>query len=53
MILSGNSVSHIPEIEPDEWDKKLIADSKENNDETMSLDDFVEELGFNPAELQV
>ena len=53
VTLFGNLVNHIPEVEPDEWDKRMIADSKDDNDEVMSLDDFAEELGFNPNELQV
>lgn len=41
----------IEEIEPDEWDKSMIADSRKDNEETMPLDDFVKELGFEPNEL--
>lgn len=47
------SVRTIPEEEPDEWDKALIADSKIDNDESMSLDDFVKELGFKPNDLRI
>ena len=43
----------IPEEEPHEWDKALIADSKVDNDESMPLDDFVKELGLNPDDLRV
>ncbi|MDE5770755.1 MAG: hypothetical protein K2I06_03845 [Ruminococcus sp.] len=53
VTLFGNLVNYIPEVEPDEWDKKMIADSKDDNDEAMSLDDFAKELGFNPNELQL
>lgn len=42
----------IPEEEPDEWDKAMIADSKVDNDESMPLDDFVKELGLNPDDLR-
>lgn len=51
VTLFGNA--RIPEIEPDEWDKKMIADSKDDNDESMSLDDFVKEMGFEPNDLRV
>ncbi len=37
---------------PDEWDKKMIADSKRDNSEGMPFNDFVKELGFNPNELR-
>lgn len=53
VILFGNPIKHIPEIEPDEWDKEMIADSKVDNDESMSLDAFVKEMGFNPDDLRV
>jgi len=43
----------IPEEEPDEWDKAMIADSKVDNDESMPLDDFVKELGLNPDDLRI
>ena len=38
----------IPEEEPDAWDREMIADSKEENTESMKLDDFVKELGLQP-----
>lgn len=43
----------IPEVEPDEWDKAMIADSKIDNDESKPLDEFIKELGFNPDDLRV
>ncbi|MGN0181172.1 MAG: hypothetical protein ACI4DP_01980 [Candidatus Ornithomonoglobus sp.] len=38
---------------PDELDKKMIADSRVDNDESMALDDFAKELGFEPNDLRV
>ena len=43
----------IPEEEPDAWDREMIADSKEENTESMKLDDFVKELGLHPDDLRV
>jgi hypothetical protein len=53
VTLFGNSVNRIPEEEPDEWDRQMIADSREENEESMSLDAFVKEMGFNPDDLRV
>lgn len=53
VTLFGKSVNHIPEVEPDEWDKEMITDSKDNNEESMLLDEFVKELGFNPDDLRI
>lgn len=53
VILFGKNFGFIPEEVPDEWDRDMIADSREDNDESMSLDDFVKELGFNPNDLRV
>ena len=33
------SVPVIPEGEPDAWDREMIADSKEENTESMKLED--------------
>ena len=33
VTLFGKSVNHIPEVEPDEWDKEMITDSKDDNEE--------------------
>lgn len=52
VTLFGGMMS-IPEEEPDEWDKAMIADSKIDNDESMQLDDFVKELGFEPNDLRI
>ena len=43
----------IPEEEPDAWDREMIADSKEENTESMKLDDFVKEVGLQPDDLRV
>lgn len=53
VTLFGNPVNRIPEVEPDEWDKAMIADSKIDNDEAVSFDEFVKELGFEPNDLRV
>lgn len=47
------SVPVIPEEEPDAWDREMIVDSKEENTESMKLDDFVKELGLQPDDLRV
>lgn len=43
----------IPERMPDEWDKAMLADSRKDNAEKMSLDEFTKELGFNPDDLRI
>lgn len=53
VTLFGNSVSRIHEAEPDEWDKEMIADSKEDNEESMPIDEFAKELGFEPNDLRI
>ncbi len=45
--------TEIPEEEPDEWDQALIKDSQTDNAESMSMDDFVKELGFTPDDLRI
>jgi hypothetical protein len=52
-FIRGLYAVSIPEAEPDEWDKAIIADSKVDNDESVPLDDFVRELGFDPDDLRV
>lgn len=42
----------IPEEAPDKWDREMIANSKDDNSESIPFDDFVKELGFNPDELR-
>lgn len=49
-LFSGN-VALIPETEPDEWDIQMIEDSMTDNEESVPLDSFVEELGFCPNDL--
>ena len=41
-------LSTIKEVEPDEFDKELIADSMIDNDEEMDFDDFVRSLELDP-----
>lgn len=53
VTLFGKGFNVIPEAEPDELDKALINDSREDNEESMSLDNFVKELGFNPDDLRI
>lgn len=50
IMLFGNRMS-IPEEKPDKLDMALIADSMTDNDETMSLDEFVKTLGIDKNEL--
>lgn len=49
-LFSGESF--ILEETPDKWDREMIADSREDNSESMPFNDFVKELGFNPDELR-
>lgn len=53
VTLFGNHFHNIPEEEPDEWDKAMIKNSKNDNEESMLLDEFVKELGFNPNDLRI
>lgn len=53
VTLFENHFNDIPEEEPDEWDKVMIKNSKDNNEESMPLDEFVKELGFNPNDLRI
>ncbi|MGN1087302.1 MAG: hypothetical protein ACI4Q5_09720 [Porcipelethomonas sp.] len=53
VTLFENKIQSIPEEEPDELDKAMIEDSKENNKESMPLDEFAKELGFNPKDLRI
>lgn len=50
-IMLFGSHTNIPEEEPDELDMALIADSMIDNDETMSLDEFVKTLEIDKNEL--
>ncbi len=53
VILFGRNFNIIPEEIPDDWDKEMIANSCEDNEESVPFDDFVKELGFNPNDLRV
>ncbi len=53
VTLFGKSFNIIPEEIPDEWDKEMIANSREDNEESMSLNEFAKELGLNPNDLRV
>lgn len=53
VTLFGKSAGQIHEEEPDEWDKAMIANSKDDNEESMPLDEFVKELRFEPDDLQI
>lgn len=48
VILSGMSgAKNIEEIEPDEWDKKMIKRAETDNDgETVSIEDLAAKLGI-------
>ena len=43
---------YIEEIEPDEWDMKMLRESETDSGESVPLDDFVREMGFDPDELR-
>ena len=43
ITLFSGSVMPVPEIEPDEWDMKMIEDSMTDNEESVPLDSFVKE----------
>lgn len=53
VTLFENKFQSIPEEEPDEIDKAMIEDSKKDNEESMPLDEFAKELGFNPNDLRI
>lgn len=50
IMLFGSRMS-IPEEKPDKIDMALIVDSMTDNDETISLDEFVKTLGIDKNEL--
>ena len=52
ITLFENQFQSIPE-EADEWDKDMIKSSQEDNEESIPLDEFVKELGFNPNDLRI
>lgn len=46
-ILEGAIIPDIEEVEPDEWDLKMIEEAnKENDGEEISLEDTKKELGL-------
>lgn len=52
-ILEGAAIPETNEIEPDEWDLKMIMEAKKENDgTTISLDELLEKEGLSYADLQ-
>ncbi|WP_044973296.1 hypothetical protein [Ruminococcus sp. HUN007] len=51
IALFGLNINSIEEVEPDDFDSELIADSEIDNDDVMDLDDYVRSLGMNPNDL--
>ena len=51
-IIEGIKGISISDEDPDEFDMYLIKESNEDSDDSMPLDKFAEELGFNIDELQ-
>ena len=51
IALFGLNINSIEEVEPDDFDRELIADSEIDNDDVMDLDDYVRSLGMNPNDL--
>lgn len=46
-ILEGAAIPDIEEVEPDEWDLKMIAEAKRENDgEEVTLEELKKELGL-------
>ena len=43
---------YIKEVEPDEWDLKMLKECENDDDEPVLLDDVVREQGFDPDELR-
>lgn len=52
IVLFGSNPLGFPSVVPDEIDRALLADSREDNNDSLSLDDFAKELGFDPNDLQ-
>ncbi len=51
--IQGLKVHIIDEIEPDEWDLKMLAEAKKENDgETVSFDALLEKEGLTYADIQ-
>ncbi|NYB72978.1 hypothetical protein HZF24_02350 [Sedimentibacter hydroxybenzoicus DSM 7310] len=51
-IIEGIKGLSIPSGEPDELDMFLIKESQTNNEDTMTIEDLIEELGIDANELQ-
>lgn len=51
IALFGLNINSIEEVEPDDFDRELIADSEIDNDDVVDLDDYVRSLGMNPNDL--
>ena len=51
IALFGLNINSVEEVEPDDFDRELIADSEIDNDDVVDLDDYVRSLGMNPNDL--
>lgn len=52
-ILEGATIPEIEEIEPDEWDLKMIEEAKQENDgTTITFDELLKKEGLTYADLQ-
>ena len=51
-IIEGIKGLSIPNEEPDELDMFLIKESQADNEDTMTMEDLIEELGIDANELQ-
>lgn len=52
-ILEGAAIPEIEEVEPDEWDLKMIEEAKKENDgKTITLDELLKKEGLTYADLQ-
>ncbi|MCM1536070.1 MAG: hypothetical protein NC126_09155 [Clostridium sp.] len=51
-LILGIEKADIEEVEPDEWDLKMIADAKKNNDgSAVSFEDILKKEGLTYADL--
>ena len=52
-ILEGAMIPETEEVEPDEWDLKMIEEAKKENDgETITFDELLKKEGLTYADLQ-
>ena len=52
-ILEGAMIPETEEVEPDEWDLKMIEEAKKENDgETITFDEMLKKEGLTYADLQ-